>query len=234
MPSVTTPPSGKAGLPSGPGRRVVAIDGPAGSGKSTVARAVAARLKMDYLDTGAMYRAVAFTAMRRGIDPEDKALVAKIASELSLEVAERVMVDGVDATIEIRSPEVTRAVSEVAANPDVRKELVRRQREWAADHGGGVVEGRDIGTVVFPEAPVKVFMTASDEERAQRRSQEMLDMHYDVVAADIARRDHVDSTRQDAPLAVAPDAVVVDTTTRSVEQVVELVLVLAESAGFST
>jgi CMP/dCMP kinase len=215
-----------------PGRRVVAIDGPAGSGKSTVAKAVAARLGMDYLDTGAMYRAVAFTAMRRGVDPEAKALVAKIASELALEVADRVMVDGVDATIEIRSPEVTRAVSEVAANPDVRAELVRRQREWAEEHGAGVVEGRDIGTVVFPEAPVKVYLTASDEERAQRRSQEMLDMHYDEVAADIARRDHVDSTRRHAPLAVAPDAVVVDTTTSTVDQVVELVLVLAAKAGF--
>lgn len=222
----TVPPA-----PDRPERRVVAIDGPAGSGKSTVARAVAARLGMDYLDTGAMYRAVAFSAMRRGVDPEDKALVAKIASELSLQVAERVLVDGVDATIEIRSPEVTRAVSEVAANPEVRKELVRRQREWAQEHGGGVVEGRDIGTVVFPDALVKVFMTASDEERAQRRSQEMLDMHYDEVAADIARRDHVDSTREHAPLTVAPDAVVVDTTSSTVSEVVDLVLDLAKKAG---
>ena len=169
------------------GNRVIAIDGPAGSGKSTVARAVAARLGMPYLDTGAMYRAVAFTAMRRGVDPEDAADVAKLTVDLALEVSDRVLVDGVDATIEVRSPEVTRAVSVVAANPNVRKELVRRQREWAEAHGSGVVEGRDIGTVVFPEAPVKVYMTASDEERAQRRSQEMLDMHYDDVAADIAR-----------------------------------------------
>ena len=217
--------------PNLPGRSVVAIDGPAGSGKSTVAKAVAERLRIDYLDTGAMYRAVAFTAMRRSVDPEDEVLVAKIAAEMSLDVAERVMVDGVDATIEIRSPEVTRAVSSVAINPLVRKELVRRQREWAVDHGAGVVEGRDIGTVVFPEAPVKVYMTASDEERAQRRSQEMLDMHYDEVAADIARRDHVDSTRTHAPLAVAPDAVVVDTTSSTVEQVVQLVLRLAAGAG---
>ncbi len=215
-----------------PGRRVVAIDGPAGSGKSTVAKAVAERLGIDYLDTGAMYRAVTFSAMRRGIDPEDEALVAKMAAEMSLKVSERVMVDGVDATIEIRSPEVTRAVSGVAAIPEVRKELVRRQREWATEHEAGVVEGRDIGTVVFPEAPVKVYMTASDEERAQRRSQEMLDMHYDEVAADIARRDHVDSTREHAPLAIAPDAVVVDTTTSTVEQVVQLVLTLAARAGF--
>jgi cytidylate kinase len=218
--------------PTQPGRRVVAIDGPAGSGKSTVAKAVASRLGIAYLDTGAMYRAVAFTAIRRGVDPEDRSLVAKIARELSLEVGERVMVDGVDATIEIRSPEVTRAVSVVAANPEVRKELVRRQREWGDQHGAGVVEGRDIGTVVFPEAPVKVYLTASDEERAQRRSQEMLQMNYDEVAADIARRDHIDSTRADAPLAVAPGAVVIDTTSRTVDQVVEMVLGLAQKAGF--
>ena len=213
------------------GSRVIAIDGPAGSGKSTVARAVAARLGMPYLDTGAMYRAVAFTAMRRGVDPEDAADVAQLTVDLALEVTDRVMVDGVDATIEVRSPEVTRAVSVVAANPAVRRELVRRQREWAQAKGAGVVEGRDIGTVVFPEAPVKVYMTASDEERAQRRSQELLDMHYDDVAADIARRDHIDSTRPVAPLAVADDAVVVDTTTSSVAEVVELVLQLAAKAG---
>jgi cytidylate kinase len=213
------------------GQKVIAIDGPAGSGKSTVARAVAAKLGMPYLDTGAMYRAVAFSAIRRGVDPEDVPIVAKLAADMKLEVAERVMVDDVDATIEIRSPEVTRAVSVVAVNPEVRRELVRRQREWAEREGSGVIEGRDIGTVVFPEAPVKVYMTASDEERAQRRSQELLDMHYDEVAADIARRDHIDSTRALAPLAVAPDAVVVDTTASSVEQVVDLVLSLAAEAG---
>ncbi len=214
-----------------PGSQVVAIDGPAGSGKSTVARAVAARLGTDYLDTGAMYRAVAFMAMRSGVDPEDAEPVARLARAMTLDVAERVMVNGVDATIEIRSPEVTRAVSAVAANPEVRAELGRRMREWALERSGGVVEGRDIGTVVFPGAPLKVYLTASDEERAQRRSQEMLDMHYDEVAADIARRDHVDSTRAHAPLAVADDAVVVDTTTRDVDQVVELVLELAAKAG---
>ena len=139
---------------------VIAIDGPAGSGKSTVARAVAARLGLAYLDTGAMYRAVAFAAIRRGIDPEDTTSVAALARELDLSVDERVCVDGVDATIEIRTPEVTRAVSIVAANPEVRSELVRRQREWASERGGGVLEGRDIGTVVFPDAQLKVYLTA--------------------------------------------------------------------------
>jgi cytidylate kinase len=210
-----------------PVTRVIAIDGPAGSGKSTVARAVASRLGLDYLDTGAMYRSVAFEAIRRGIDPEDAPAVADLARQIELEVGDTVLVDGVDATIEIRSPEVTRAVSVVAANPAVRKELVARQREWLDHHGGGVVEGRDIGTVVFPAAPVKVYLDAADRERASRRSKEMLDLHYDQVAADIARRDHVDSTRGASPLSVADDAVRIDTTGRDVDAVVEQVLAVA-------
>jgi cytidylate kinase len=206
---------------------VIAIDGPAGSGKSTVARAVADRLDLPYLDTGAMYRAVAFAALRRGIDPEDNAPVAELAREVDLNVGDTVFVDGVDATIEIRGPEVTRAVSTVAANPAVREELVVRQREWVSDHGGGVVEGRDIGTVVFPTAALKVYLTADDSERASRRSKEMLDLHYDQVAADIARRDHVDSTRPASPLMVAEDAVRIDTTGRDIDAVVDEVLALA-------
>ena len=208
--------------------RVIAIDGPAGSGKSTVAKAVASRLGLDYLDTGAMYRAVAFAAIRRGIDPDDAERVAELARQIDLEVGESVKVDGADATIEIRSPEVTRAVSVVAANPAVRAELVARQREWATVHDGGVVEGRDIGTVVFPGADVKVYLTADDTERASRRSKEMLDLQYDKVAADIARRDHADSTRAASPLSVAPDAVVLDTTGLGVDAVVATVLEMAE------
>lgn len=210
--------------------RVIAIDGPAGSGKSTVARAVAARLGLEYLDTGAMYRAVTFAAMRRDIDPEDTEAVARLSRDVDLVVADTVTVDGVDATIEIRTPEVTRAVSVVAANPAVRKEMVVRQREWAAAHGGGVIEGRDIGTVVFPTASVKVYLDADDAERASRRSREMLELHYDQVAADIARRDHVDSTRSASPLSVAQDATRIDTTGRSVEEVVDAVLAAAEAA----
>ena len=210
--------------------RVIAIDGPAGSGKSTVAKEVASRLGLDYLDTGAMYRAVAFAAIRRGIDPEDFDRVAELARQVDLEVGDSVKVDGADATIEIRSPEVTRAVSVVAANPAVRSELVARQREWASAHGGGVVEGRDIGTVVFPGADVKVYLTADDQERASRRSKEMLDLQYDQVAADIARRDHADSTRAASPLSVAPDAVVLDTTGLGVDAVVSTVLEMAERA----
>lgn len=211
--------------------RVIAIDGPAGSGKSTVARALATRLGLDYLDTGAMYRGVAFAALRRGIDPDDAAVVGRMAEQIDIDVGDAVTVDGVDATIEIRGPEVTRAVSVVAANPQVRRELRRRQREWAADHGGGVIEGRDIGSVVFPDADLKVYLTASDIERAGRRSKEVLDMDYDTVAADIARRDYADSNRSAAPLVVAEGATMVDTTGLSIEEVVDRVLALLPEAA---
>jgi cytidylate kinase len=204
--------------------RVIAIDGPAGSGKSTVAKRVAARLGLPYLDTGAMYRAVAFACIQRGIDPDDADVVARLARDVEIDVGDKVLVDGVDATIEIRGPEVTRAVSAVAANPDVRRELVMRQREWGDAHGGGVVEGRDIGTVVFPAAELKVYLTASDQERARRRAKEVTDLDYDQVAADIARRDHVDSTRAASPLAIADDAVQIDTTGRTIDDIVDEIM----------
>lgn len=200
--------------------RVIAIDGPAGSGKSTIARLLADRLGLEYLDTGAMYRAVAFAALRRGVDPADAADVARIAALVELRVdAEGTRVDGVDASIEIRGPEVTRAVSIVAANPDVRREMVSRQREWARQRDGGVLEGRDIGTVVFPDADLKVYLTASPETRAARRSQEVTDLDYETVAADLARRDALDQGRDSDPLRTADDAVVVDTTDRTVDEV---------------
>ena len=204
--------------------RVIAIDGPAGSGKSTVARAVAQRLGLAYLDTGAMYRSVAFAALRRGIDPSDADPVGRLAAQVEIDVAEAVTVDGVDATLEIRGPEVTRAVSAVAANPEVRREMVRRQREWAEAHDGGVIEGRDIGSVVFPDAELKVFLTASDEERARRRSNEVRELAYDEVAADIARRDHVDSTRAASPLMKAEGAMEIDTSDKTVDEIVDEVL----------
>jgi len=206
--------------------RVIAIDGPAGSGKSTVARAVAERVGLPYLDTGAMYRAVAFASLREGVDPDDAELVANLAEALSLDVAPEgiVTVDGVDATIEIRGPEVTRAVSIVAANPRVRVEMRRRQREWAAAHGGGVMEGRDIGTVVFPDAIVKVYLDAKPEVRAARRSKEVTDLSYETVAADLARRDALDQGRTHDPLREADDAVMVDTTDLTVEAIVEVIL----------
>lgn len=207
--------------------RVIAIDGPAGSGKSTVARAVAARLGLKYLDTGAMYRAVAFAVLRAGGDPGDLQVATNTARRIELEVGlDHVTVDGVDASVEIRGPEVTRAVSAVAANPDVRAEMVSRQREWAHDQGGGVLEGRDIGTVVFPDAELKVYLTADVEERARRRAKELSDLDYEEVAADIARRDTLDTTREVDPLAEAADAVVVDTTGLDIDQVVDEVVAL--------
>jgi len=203
--------------------RVIAIDGPAGSGKSTVARALAERIGLRYLDTGAMYRAVAFAALRRGVDPADEPLVAEIARtfELSLHTDGTVFVDTVDATIEIRGPEVTRAVSTVAANSIVREEMRERQRRFAAKHHGAVMEGRDIGTVVFPDAELKVYLDAAPDVRAARRSKEVTDLSYETVAADLARRDALDQGRSDSPLVVADGALVIDTTGLTVEQIIE-------------
>ncbi|NCG38634.1 MAG: (d)CMP kinase [Actinobacteria bacterium] len=201
--------------------RVIAIDGPAGSGKSTVARAVAKRLELRYLDTGAMYRAVVFAVLGNGEDPADHEFAARTARDIELDVGlDKVMVNGVDATIEIRSPEVTRAVSVVAANAEVRRELVARQRKWAERNGGGVLEGRDIGTGVFPNAELKVYLTADPEERARRRAKEVSDLDYETVAADIAHRDALDSGREADPLTEAADAVIVDTTGMSIDEVV--------------
>jgi CMP/dCMP kinase len=201
--------------------KVIAIDGPAGSGKSTVARRLANHLGLDYLDTGAMYRAVTFAALRRGIDPGDRAPVAELARAVDLDVTtEHVRVDGVDATIEIRGPEVSRAVSLVAANPEVRTELVRRQREWAHDRGGGVLEGRDIGTVVFPDAVLKVYLTARPDVRAERRAAEVAHLDYETVAADMARRDALDQGREADPLRQADDAIELDTSDMTIDEIV--------------
>jgi cytidylate kinase len=201
--------------------RVIAIDGPAGSGKSTIAQHLAAALDLAYLDTGAMYRGVAFAALRRGIDPSDAERVSRLVQGLELEVGPAgIVVDGVDATIEIRGPEVTRAVSAVAANPEVRRDLVRRQREWVGAHGGAVVEGRDIGTVVFPDAELKAYLTARLEVRAGRRHQEVADLDYEAVAADMARRDTVDSEREVDPLQQADGSVLIDTSDRTIEEIV--------------
>ena len=195
--------------------QVVAIDGPVGSGKSTVAKAVAARLGLDHLETGAMYRAVAVAVLRRGIEPTaDDPALAEVARAVRMEVGERLVVDGVDVTEELRRPEVGQAVSVVAADPGVRAELVRRQREWVAERGGAVVEGRDIGSVVFPDATLRVYLTASEEERARRRG-------GDEAADDVARRDRVDSSRAASPLVVADGALVIDTTDRSVDDIVD-------------
>jgi cytidylate kinase len=205
---------------------LIAIDGPAGAGKSTVGKAVARRLGLEYLDTGAMYRAVAFAALRRGIPVTDDAAVADLAGALELAVSEDgVVVDGVDATADIRSREVTEAVSAVAANTPVREELRARQRQWADARGGGVIEGRDIGTVVFPDATLKLFVTASPRVRAERRVAE-LGGDVDDVAASIAERDRRDMSRADGPLRAADGAAVVDTTGLTIDEVVERIIEL--------
>ena len=210
--------------------KVVAIDGPSGSGKSTVAREVARRLGLEYLDTGAMYRAVTFAVLRRGLDPSEADVVAGLTPDLEIIVADGVTtVDGVDASIEIRGPEVTRAVSAVAANPAVRAEMVRRQRDWIVARGGGVVEGRDIGAVVWPDAEVKVYLTARLAVRADRRHKEVEALDYDAVQADMATRDAIDSSRDASPLTEAPGSTVIDTTDRSIDEVVAAVLELLPS-----
>jgi cytidylate kinase len=210
--------------------RVIAIDGPAGSGKSTVGRRLADRLGLTYLDTGAMYRAVAFAAIRRQVDPADLEPVGSLARSIEMELSdEAVVVDGVDATLEIRGPEVSRAVSLVAANTEVRDELRTRQRAWAVEHDGGVIEGRDIGSVVFPDAVLKVYLTADPAVRAQRRAKEMTDLDYDEVAADIARRDAADRGRSDSPLVEPDGAVTIDTSELGIDAVVELLAELVES-----
>jgi cytidylate kinase len=211
---------------------IVAIDGPAGAGKSTVGRAVADRLGLQYLDTGAMYRAITFAALRRGLDPTDEDRVAELSEAVDLSVdtgpnGTVVVVDGVDATIEIRGREVTSAVSAVAANSRVRSELVRRQRRWVSEHAGGVVEGRDIGSVVFPDATLKLYVTASPRVRAERR---VAEIGGDVaeVEASIIERDRNESTRSDSPLTEANGSVLLDTSGLSVDEVVERVLALLE------
>lgn len=216
---------GRRGEPvSDIGRVVIAIDGPAGAGKSTVGRALARRLEVGYLDTGAMYRGMTFAALRRGVVEGDLDEVAAMAPLVDLVVEDgTVTVDGVDATTAIRGREVTEAVSQIAANPAVRKVLVERQRSWVAHHGGGVVEGRDIGTVVFPDADLKLYVTASPRVRAERRVRE-LGGDVGEVEASIIKRDRVDSSRAHSPLSEADDAVVVDTTGMTIDEVVEHIL----------
>lgn len=206
---------------------VIAIDGPAGSGKSTVARRLAAALDLDYLDTGAMYRSVTFAALARGADPDDDLEhIADIATACEIDIRSdgTVLVDGIDVTTQIRGPEVTRAVSAVAAIPAVRAELVSRQREWARRRNGGVLEGRDIGSVVFPDARLKVYLDASAEVRAARRAGEVRDLDYDTVAADLARRDAFDSGRSADPLMRADGAIELDTSHLTIDEVVELLV----------
>jgi cytidylate kinase len=200
--------------------RVIAIDGPAGAGKSTVARQVSTATGLRYLDTGAMYRCVALAVQQTFTDANDAEAVGRIARDIAV-VIERdaARLNGVDVSTEIRSSEINGIVSIIAAHTPVRDAMREQQRRWIRDHNGGVVEGRDIGTVVFPDAILKVFLTASPEVRAVRRvGQTGGDIQ--AVAASIAERDHLDTTRLDSPLKPSDDSVIVDSSNRSIEEVV--------------
>lgn len=220
----------------------VTLDGPSGTGKSSVARAVATRLGAAYLDTGAMYRAATVAVLDAGVDPEDAEAVAGVVAAARIEVGtaagtELVQVDGVDVAVRIRGAEVTRAVSAVSAVPAVRRQLVDQQRSLVAAAEAVVVEGRDIGTVVLPDATCKIYLTAAPEARAERRAGQLGvsdPAEIAAIAADLRRRDEYDSTREDSPLRPAADAIVVDSTDLDRDQVVDRVVELArESVGVS-
>lgn len=203
--------------------RVIAIDGPAGAGKSSVAKKVAATTNLPYLDTGAMYRCVAFGVLRDGIDVHDADRVGQLAqNSLILIEDDTAMIDGADVSAVIRGSEVTSVVSVIAAHTPVRTAMREQQRAWITSHGGGVVEGRDIGTVVFPDALVKIFLTASPLVRAQRRVQQT-GGDVKLIAEAIAERDYLDSTRADSPLRPHMDAVIVDSSDMHIDEVVETI-----------
>jgi CMP/dCMP kinase len=203
---------------------VVAIDGPAGAGKSTVARLVAKEISVPYLDTGAMYRCVALAVLRSEVDSSDVEAIAEIAKRVHITlIDDKVCLDGCDVSAEIRTSEIGAIVSVIAAMTPVRNSMRTQQQKWIAEQHGGVVEGRDIGTVVLPHADVKIFLTASAQERASRRVQQN-GGDLVQVAKEIEDRDHLDSTRQDSPLQPAKDAVHVDTTGLSIDEVVRTIV----------
>lgn len=220
---------------------IIAIDGPSGAGKSTVAKAVAKTLGFSCLDTGAMYRAIAWGAVQEGIDLEDNEALGKLALRKKISfgheegnpVPKHVYLDGVEVSDAIRTKEIDRAVSPVSAAPAVREALVAKQQR-IGEAGNYVVEGRDIGTVVFPQAEVKIFLTASNEERAHRRVRQNVDrgvgsIDYDEVLADIIRRDDYDSSRATSPLKPADDAVMLDSTSSYIEEVIKKICDLARA-----
>lgn len=213
---------------------IIAIDGPSGSGKSTIAKGLAERLRLPYLDTGAMYRAVALMASRKGIDFHDDVKLTKVAAETIMQMLDerpegklmpRIVIAGADETLNIRSPEISQGASAVAVHAGVRERLVSRQRNWIMNRKGGVIEGRDIGTVVFPEADLKIFLTASAEERVKRRQDdenapEFSNLSSEQTHQELAERDARDSGRSHSPLEAAADAIVVDTSGQDIDEVI--------------
>lgn len=220
-------------------RLIIAIDGPSGAGKGTIARALAARLGYRHIDTGAMYRALAWKAVRDGVDLGDEPAVASLGERAAFDVeGGRIAIDGHDVKGAIRTPEFDKAAATVARHPAVRRALVARQRSFG-EGGGVVMEGRDIGTVVFPDADVKIYLDASPEERARRRAADPAHTSAEGtqlsdVATALAERDKSDSTRAVSPLSVAPDATVLDTTDVAVEDVIEKVLALIRDCRLQT
>ena len=213
--------------------QVLAIDGPAGSGKSTVAKLISQKLRLPHLDTGAMYRAVTAAVLRSGVHLDDHDAMSAAAEAAEIIVgAHSVMIDGIDVTTAIREPDVSAAVSTVAAVPGVRAVLAETQREWARARGAAVLEGRDIGTAIFPDATLKIYLDASVDERARRRASEVGDTDLEAMKASIAKRDHLDMTREADPLTIAEGAVVLDTTGLSIDEVVDAIAgEWAEAAG---
>ena len=221
---------------------IIAIDGPSGAGKSTVAKAVASKLGFSCLDTGAMYRSCALAAVRGGVPLDDDIALGELANSITIDFVhdgesptpQIVLLDGEDVSDAIRTAEIDKAVSPVSAAPSVREAMVAQQQRIGAN-GDYVVEGRDIGTTVFPDAEVKVFLTASDEERAHRRVRQNADrgvgsIDYEEVLADIIRRDEYDSSRATSPLKPADDAVTMDSTSMYIEDVIEAICDLAKKA----
>lgn len=222
------------------GGLIVAVDGPSGAGKSTVCRAVAAQLGAKYLDTGAMYRVATLHVLREGIDPTDTAAVIAATASIPLSInddpaSREVLLGGEDVSKDIRSTEVNRAVSAVSAVPEVRENLVAKQRELSAQAHRCILDGRDIGTTVLPDAPVKVFLTASAEVRARRRFEQEeatgIDSDYETVLADVIRRDELDSNRAVSPLRPAEDAIILDTSELTLEQVIDTLITLIEKSA---
>jgi cytidylate kinase len=215
---------------------IVAIDGPSGAGKGTVARAVASALRCPHIDTGAMYRALAWKTIAAGVDLSDESAVSSLGEAAEFDLGDgRVVIDGHDVATAIRTPDIDVAAARVARYPAVRRALVAKQRAYGERDGGIVMEGRDIGTVVFPSADVKIYLDASADERARRRAQDPAHAGRGGAVAEVAtalaQRDHQDRTRETSPLAQAADALYIDTTDVTIEEVVERVLEVVKKAA---